>query len=557
MFPYAKLLIKLRIASWNPFAYFGLDRSKRKSTATAVGIISAFAMLAGYLIWFEIMMFNAFVQLGEPETMLALIVILSTLLTLVMSFFYVLSELFFSKDVLFVSSLPIPSRQLLWAKMLRIWLGEALIALAICLPVIVLYGIHAGKGVLYYLAGPVLSLFVPLIPIALITLISFVLIRASALWKHREKFTVVLSVAFLAAVVWFQMQWTSNIQSGSLDGAVYQLVQSQHAVFNMFTRIYPPAGWYANALSAGGFSAVLAWLSFAVLNVGGAALVAWLLGGSYQQLAIRQSEALGHVSAVSKRKAGKQIARTPLRALYRRETREIFSSPSYSLNCLSTGVVFPILFLVAFVGQKSNVGGLSELLPLLDTVPAPIILAVFTALFALSGTMNMAVGTSVSREGVRHEFFRTLPVAPEKLMLSKLLMGLTIGMVSSLPTAVILSVVFPALIPYTVIGWLCSMLFTLCTSLIGLMLDASHPKFGWKSETEAIKQNGMASLSMFGGMGIIVASGLAFYGLSVLGISSILSYILLCALALLGDLMLYQRLTTKSAQTYIRKEFNL
>ena len=157
MFPYVKLLIKLRIAAWNPMNYFGLDRSKRKSILQGIGIMASIAMLVGYLIWMEVLLFNAFVQLGEPETMLALAVVSCTLIMVFTSFFYVLSELFFSKDLQFVSSLPIPSRQMLLAKLIRVWLGEAVFTLVGCLPVVILYGIHAGMGVLYYVSGVILA----------------------------------------------------------------------------------------------------------------------------------------------------------------------------------------------------------------------------------------------------------------------------------------------------------------------------------------------------------------------------------------------------------------
>ncbi len=556
MFPYAKLLLKLRLKSWNPVTYFSLDRSKRKSVATALGILMAVVVLSVYLILFETLLFNAFVQLGEPETVLAVIIALSALVMLITSFFYVLTELFFSKDVLFVSALPIPSRQILWAKMIRIWLGEALIALVICLPAVILYGIHTGAGILYYLSGAALSLFTPLIPIALITLLSFVIIRISALWKHRERLTIVISVLFMVALIWFQMQWTTSISSNSLNGAVLDLVQSQQTVLHSFTRIYPPAGWFSSALTAGGLSALWSWILFAAINLGAAGLVALLLGGRYQQLAIRQSETRVRLNTVNKR-AGKQEARTPMRALYRREVREIFSSPSYALNCLAAGIMFPVLFSVVFLGKQSNVSGLSELIPMISTLPAPLVMAAFTALFAFSGSMNMAIGTAVSREGVRHEFFRMLPVPPQQLLLSKLLMGLTVGVFNSLPSAILLSILFPALIPYTAVGWFVSLLFMTATAIIGLIVDIGHPKFGWKTETEAIKQNGMAAISMFGSMGLVVACGFAFYGLGTLGVSAVLSYSLLCLVAITADLLLLKRLNGKSAQTYIQKEVNL
>ena len=105
MFPYLKILIKQRIAAFNPALRVSTHKSKAKAIAGMVGIGLSMLMLYAMLVMMEYFMFGAFVQLGEPETMLALTGILCTLLTLVTGFFYVLGELFFSKDVTFISEI--------------------------------------------------------------------------------------------------------------------------------------------------------------------------------------------------------------------------------------------------------------------------------------------------------------------------------------------------------------------------------------------------------------------------------------------------------------------
>ena len=166
----------------------------------------------------------------------------------------------------------------------------------------------------------------------------------------------------------------------------------------------------------------------------------------------------------------------------------------------------------------------------------------------------MATGTAVSREGKRHEFFRTLPVKPQTQLLAKLMMGITINMICCFPMVVIIFIMLPTIIPELLIGFLCSLLFSTASTVAELMVDVAHPRFGWKNETEAIKQNGMASLGMFGSMGFIAACGGAFYGLSVLGVSHILSLVLLCAVALILNLLFFRRLLGKASKTYILQE---
>ncbi|HRX08675.1 MAG TPA: hypothetical protein P5559_05875 [Candidatus Limiplasma sp.] len=552
--PYVKLLLKTRLKSFNPFALFGLDKTKKKKVFMAFGLLLYGLMMAGYLIFMEYHLFQAFVQLGEPETMLAVVVVISSLLIVFLGFFYLLSELFFTKDLAFVSALPISSRQLMLAKLLRVWMGEALIALAMCLPVIIMYGIHAGKGIAYYLFSTILTLAIPLLPMIVVTLLSFVLVRLSSLWKHREALTMVFSVAFIFLVVFGQMQLTSSINSGNPADIMQQLAQSQHAMLQGMSSFYPPAAWFAGALMNGGLDGMLQWVLFAGVNVGALLLATYVLGGSYQQLAIRQSEARVRADASLKRVRGIQAVRTPLRALYRRELKEIFSSPTYALNCLVGGIMFPVMILFFSLSKQSGMSELAGIVPMIEGLNPILLVAGSSALFALAGSMNMGVATAISREGKRHSFYVTLPVPTKDILLSKLLMGVTIALLISLPMAIVLAVLLPSLALPIILGFVLAQLFMLSNAVIGLHRDIKHPKFGWKSETEAIKQNWVAAMSMFGGMAIVVSCAVVLYLGTTIGIALSLSYPVLCALALAADFWLLRRLFSKGSQAYLLAE---
>ena len=552
--PYVRLLLKTRLKSFNPFALFGLDKTKKKKVFMAFGLLLYGLMMAGYLIFMEYHLFQAFVQLGEPETMLAVVVVISSLLIVFLGFFYLLSELFFTKDLAFVSALPISSRQLMLAKLLRVWMGEALIALAMCLPVIIMYGIHAGKGVAYYLFSTMLTLTIPLLPMIVVTLLSFVLVRLSSLWKHREALTMVFSVAFIFLVVFGQMQLTSSINSENPADIMQQLAQSQHALLQGMSSFYPPAAWFAGAMMSNGLDGMLQWVLFAGVNVGALLLATYVLGGSYQQLAIRQSEARIRADASLKRVRGTQAVRTPLRALYRRELKEIFSSPTYALNCLVGGIMFPVMILFFSLSKQSGMSELAGIVPMIEGLKPIFLVAGSSALFALAGSMNMGVATAVSREGKRHSFYVTLPVPTKDILLSKLLMGVTIALLISLPMAIVLAVLLPSLALPIILGFVLAQLFMLSNAIISLHRDIKHPKFGWKSETEAIKQNWVAAMSMFGGMAIVVSCAVVLYLGTTIGVALSLSYPVLCALALAADLWLLYRLFSKGSQAYLIAE---
>lgn len=555
MFPYLKLLIRQRIAAWNPVNSLRVQKSKLKVILQYFAFFIAIVTLYGMLVAMEYFLYGAFEQIGDPITMLALTGILCTLLTVVTSFFYIFNELFFSKDIAFVSALPISSRGLLTAKLIRIWLGEAGIALAICLPVVILYGVGQSQSVWFFVKALLLIPFIPMVPIAVVTLLSFLLIRVSALWKRREALTVVMSMVFLMVFMWADMQF-SMMGSGenSMNAMVLQLVLQQRSLWLTLSGLYPPIQLFVNGITLDHLQAGLQWIGFAALNLGVIALIVAALGGSYQRLAVRQNETLTRMNARANKRADRHGQRTPLMAMYRREVREIFMVPIYATNCLASAVMFPIIALAMVLGAGSNAPELAALPKLLGLLPKPLITAIITGIFALTASVNMACSTAVSREGKRHEFYRTLPVAPASQLLAKLLMGLTIAVVCILPMAILAAIALPDFLWQIVIGFLCAMALMTVTTTLSLMIDANHPKFGWKSETEAIKQNGIAAISMFGAMAAVMVSGGALYGLTVLGLSVTAALAIIVGMALVADGLLIRRLLHRTAETYISKE---
>ena len=554
MFPYLKLLVRQRLAAWNPMTWQRAGRSKARTVASFVGFGFLALMLYAMLVAMEYFLYGAFAQLGEPQTMLALTGLLCTLLVVITSFFYVLNELFFSKDIAFVSALPISSRSLLTAKLLRIWLGEALIALLVCLPAVVLYGVGNGMGVLYYLKALLLVPMMPMAPLCVVTLLSFLLIRISGLWKRREALTIVMSMAFLIGFMYLEMRFSFSMDDDSARAMFMQLILQQKQMFGMLLNVYPPMQWFTSAVTLHGATSGLNLLLFAALNLGVLTLVAMLLGGAYQRLAVRQSEVFTRMNAKAKRRVDNHGMRSPLRALYRREMREILTVPIYAMNSLAGAVVFPVIAVAMLM--SGNLDGLAvSMLPMmLLLVPRPLIIAVAAAVFAFTASMNMAVATAVSREGKRHEFFQTLPVEPKTQMLAKFLMGMTINVICILPIAIICVVVVPQIAWQIVLGLLLALMLSAAMSLISLMLDAAHPKFGWKSETEAIKQNTLAALGMFANMALVAALGGLFYGLLVLGASQVVALLLLAALLTAAVVLLTRRLLGKASRTYISQE---
>ena len=553
---YLNLLLKNRLAMLQPSTYQrGNDpKARTKAVASVIGFGVLVVYLLGMFIFLEKLMFDAFVQLGEPQTFMTILFLACSLVTLLMGFFFVFSSLFFNKDTQMIAAMPLSSRQVMTARLLMVMLSESLIAFAVCIPAVVMYGLHVGAGVLYYLKAIVFVPFLPCIPVAIVSLLASLLIRVSALWKRREGVTVVAGFIMVLAIVLGEMLVMQKIPEENTANFLMQWLMGQKQLLTVLAGIYPPAGWLTTALIGADWGALGTGCLFLLAGAGALGLVVWLMGKGYLALAVRQTESLARLGATRK-SAGQDAQRGPLMALYRREMNEIFTVPMYALNSLVGVVLFPVMMIVMFVGGQSNVmQGLEVVVTSLKQASPMLALLIVTAVLSFPCAMNVAGYTAVSREGKTNDFRKQIPVPGKTQLQAKLLMGMSINAMMSLPMAVIFGIFMPTLWAYLLVGWAISTVFSLLTTALGILLDVYRPRFGWRSETEAIKQNPNEVISMFGAMALVLALGGLCFWLMKLGLALQWIVLLLVAALLIGAFLSYRALVGQGANRYSLQE---
>lgn len=555
MLAYLRLLIKDRLLALGPGASAGKGSGKVKSAFAVFGFAVLALVLYGMVVALEYFVFQGFVVIGQAGGALAVAFLLCVFITLFLSFYMVFNTLFFSKDIELVSALPISSRGLLADKLILIALGEAVSALLLCLPVVILYGIHTGAGFLYYLKAVLFTPFLPMIAMALVALLSFVLIRISALWKRREGVTTVVTILFVGLIVAFQMSLSMNAGiEEDLGKIIVAVVMKQGVLVDWFVRAFPPIGWLCNALIQTGGAAWANGVLFAAVSSGAVLLVVMVLGGKYQRLAIKQSEAVARLNAHGKKRKQGVGVHSPLGALYLREMKEIITVPAYATNCLGSLIMFPIMTVAVMMSMREYSGGLSAADWLMGSLSPRVFFLIFLALFCFTCFMNIAVATAVSREGKRRYFSKIIPVPAGTQLLAKLYMGMSVNLAAMLLTAITLCVFLPSLWMQIVLAVAAALPFALLSCALGLLLDVHFPRLGWKTETEAVKRNFNGMYGMFGTMaleGLMVA---AFFGLMALGLGQILSILLILFLLCVIDVVLVKWLVGKASRVYLLKE---
>jgi len=520
MAAYLRMLMQNRLAAFKPGSYAKEGKSKVLAVLKVVGFALLMLCLYGSIAFIEYMMFDLLHGMGQGKAVIGLALLGCTMITLLYGFFHVNGTLFFSKDTQFLSALPVRSHTVLTGKMLSVAVGEAGVSLLFCAPLVICYGIASGAGIAYYVKSFLAFALVPVLPLIVAMLLSFVLIRISALWKRREGVTTILTFVFLIAILAAEFS-LQTINEDEITKWLLSLLTGRNSLANLLLRNIPWLQWANNGILTAGADGWWLLGLFVLVSLAVAALAIWLLGGSYMKLAVRQSEAIGQINRGRKRAKESTGERKPVVALLWQEVRDVLTVPVYATNSLTGMIVMPLMICLALL-SPGEAGGMGEIKELLRFVPGGAYVAVATGVLGLMGAMCMASSSAVSREGKCHELRKTYPVSGAVQLRAKAYMGMVLNAVGMVLVLILLCVLLPDFWLESIVATLCALPLAFLLSIVGVIVDAHHPKLNWKTETEAIKQNFNTMLGMLlslvlmallvGAFALLMKWGLGWYG---------------------------------------------
>ena len=528
-----RLQLLSRLADLKPQNIRAQLKEKKGKT---VGMIFAYAFLilylGGFLIFLENMLLDQMLlPLGIPDMLLIMAVTIAMISTLIMSFFFIMSSLYFGRDAAFIAALPVKPRTVLAAKLTQVWISETLIDAIFILPACVMYGIKAeGVDALFYLRMLLVWACVAVLPIAVVSLLSTMLIRLSALWKRREMVVTVCGLLLLVAYMFLCMNIGSITGSSDAEEMIQQFFLSNQARIESVTRVFPPAGWAAKGLS-GDWGQLILFMACCVLA---AAFVWWLLGFSYQRLSMLQSE----TPAVGRKGGAKNASfagGSAFRACVKREIYQLLRVPAYATNILPIALM-PALMVAMMVLSFNRAGAADGETAdaLLGSLNPGAVLAVLTAIMAFMAGMNNFLSTAVTREGRGHQFLCALPIPARTSVMAKMAVGFGLSCLGCALAAVMVAVFLPAFIPQAVMAFVLCCLFAYLTGALSLASDVRSPKLDWLTETEAIKQKSGALIGMLLSWGILIALGAVSYLLLSNGAGMYLYFAVMAVILLAG-----------------------
>ena len=521
-----------------------LKEKKGRTIGMFIAILFLVLYLGGMLFYIETQMIDTLLKFGMADMLITLAVVFATVGTIILSFFFVLSSLFLGRDAAYLASLPIKPRTLLSAKLTQVWISETGINALIILPACILYGIKTGAAAIFYFRMVVVWLLIAILPICLIAILSTLLIRLSALWKHKEMLLTVGGIVFLIGYMYLMMN-LSTISSDAADGGsmIQNLLMNNTERITSMTKLFPPTAWAAEGMLGQNDTMFLVWI---LVSLAAPVLLVWLLGYGYRKLSMLQSET---PASPKKKFTGRESFKSggQLKACILREIKTILRVPSYATNILPISFM-PVIMIVmmnvvvgkitanqapvdaATVDAAATAGkSIGSLFAQMFPVQ---IMCIMAGVMAYMGGLSPALCTAVTREGKGHDFLTALPVPTSTFIRAKFIVGYGLSVIGLVAATVALIVLFPGFELQAVLALVLCLMFLYANACLSLSRDIKKPRLDWVTEQEAVKQNFGVLISMAISWVILVTLGILAYflisrGLEMWPVFGILGGILL------------------------------
>ncbi len=456
----------------------------------AGGILAVFGigLIIFYVAMFSAMFTQGGINAGVHEEILYLFLAISQFVVMFFGSAAVLNYLYFSKDNMLLSTLPIRPISIFSAKYMMAYVSEYLICLLMSLPMLITYGVVSTKmGISiswsFYVYAVLSTFLLPVIPLLVASIISIPLMYIVSFLRKRAVGNAIVVTVVSLAVLAIYMGFI-----GSVSGMQQSVDENNMVVFSQETiALILKAKKFtvfnfnlANALLAQ--KSILNFIIYIVELIAAFGIAALLSAVFYNKGMRITVEGSGSTSA---KKQGQisYASGTFTRSFVKKEIKTIVNSPQMLVSSLM-GVVMLPLFSVLF--GKTNFGG-DESGFGADFFVTGLIMYMTTILM---GAGNIVALVGFSMEGKNLYLLKTLPIKAKDIIKPKLIVSNSIGCILSLSAAVSITLSIPSHNILVGLGVLVVMILgSIGMTSMCLFNDLKAPNLTFKNVTELTKNN--------------------------------------------------------------------
>lgn len=464
---------------FNEFRYTKDEKRKKRFLGMTAVWIVLILMLVCYVAAFSI----GFIQLGMAEIVPMYLYTVVSLLILFLTFFKASSTLFSLKGYEMLAALPFSRTAIVISRFLGMYVTNLLAGLLIMVPGVVVYGYFVRPGIWFYLVSFIATVFLPLLPLTIASVLGAGITAISTRIKHRSLGESVLMMFLVVVIMVGSMMFSG--QTGQMDVAVLKDLAENVSV--QIGHIYPPALWFQKAIAGNAGFLMLLLAVPAAIFVCFAAII--------QRYFHKICMALNAVAAKNNYKMKSLHASGVTRALWKKELKRYFASSVYVSNTL-VGYVLAVVAAVAMLilGPEKIMGAL-QFPGMGETVRRCL---PFGIAFLLS--MIPMTSCSISMEGGCFWQIQTLPVRGKEVYNSKILANLTVAAPFYFVTAVLLCIAMKPTLAEAIWIFVIPACYLIFMAVVGITVNLAFPILNWENEVRVVKQSASTMVTMLIGM---------------------------------------------------------
>lgn len=486
------ILTKAQICNFASINVLRFTKDKKKR-ATMLALLPAWMLLIGILCFYVGSIAVGYIKMGLGDVVPMYLAAISSIIILIFGILKAGSVLFQKEAYETLCAMPVCDTAIVVSRFLSMYLGNFLLSLLVMIPGMAVYGYLLKPGIGFYLTGVVGTLFLPLLPMTVATLIGAVVTAIAARMKRKSLVTVALTLGFVALYM-LLMQNLTKIEGEITEEMMLRLSE---VVTGIIENMYPPAVWLGRTMVAGSVSNGLLYLGVSIALF---VFMVVVVKARYKQIYAR----LYSVSAKHDFKIKTLQKKSVLATLYKREWKRYFASSIYVTNTI-IGPIMMVALAVAliFAGTEQIEAILPERAMIIGLIP-----------FVLSACACLGTTTSVSvsMEGKQWWIVKSLPVSTKVLFDSKILLNLSlVAPFYVLAEIIALLVLRPPLVEGI---WFVVLpaLFILFSSVFGITANLWFPVFNWENEVNVVKQSAATLVgSMFGSLLVVLFAAPLFF----------------------------------------------
>lgn len=430
--------------------------------------------------------------IGQEGIILTWTIATDSVLIFLFGIFYVISIFYMASDIETFLALPLRSSQIIGAKFLAVLVYEYFIVAITYLPALLVYGIKGGLPFLYYLYGIIIFFLIPIVPLAMCSVLVMIIMRFLNITKNRDAFKLVGGLVAIALSIGINVLMNRFAIASTAGNLQELLLKGNNSLSLLTTNIFPSASWAVRALidnsTLNGF---YNFVLFSVVSVGVYALLIFIAELIYFKGVIGSSETRSRRKSISSVDLDKALVKSsPIKSYTLIEIKNLIRTPIYLLNCVLINFFWPLIALMPVITQPSEVSMVEELSKLMQNNEYVnfVFVGAIAVLYFIGGTNGIAA-TAISREGQELFVKKYIPISFKDQIRAKVMSSFIIGLTGVIVFLIFAVAVFKAPIHLAIMVLLVGWMPLLLTSYIGIFIDIYNPKLNWDTEHKAVKQN--------------------------------------------------------------------